>query len=113
MLVDRRRLILCVSGFAGQGLAAAAFAQNWSSRTVVIIVPSRLLAEKLKAVLAQPVVVENKPGAGGNLAASEAARAEPDGDRQAGSKGFAIDYPISVTVPILPGDVIKIPERYF
>ena len=38
-----------------------------------------LLAEHLKTVLGQPVVVENKPGAGGNLAAAEAARAQGDG----------------------------------
>jgi tripartite-type tricarboxylate transporter receptor subunit TctC len=89
MSIDRRRLILCISAFAGQGLAATAFAQNWPDRAIVIIVPfpaggsadlsARLLAENLKAVFAQPVVVENKPGAGGNLAAAEAARAEPDG----------------------------------
>ena len=89
MSIDRRRLILCISAFAGQGLAAAAFAQNWPDRAIVIVVPfpvggsadlsARLLAENLKAVFGQPVVVENKPGAGGNLAAAEAARAEPDG----------------------------------
>jgi tripartite-type tricarboxylate transporter receptor subunit TctC len=37
------------------------------------------LAEHLKTVFGQPVVVENKPGAGGNLAAAEAARAQGDG----------------------------------
>jgi tripartite-type tricarboxylate transporter receptor subunit TctC len=89
MPIDRRRLIQCVSAFAGQGLVGPAFAQNWPSRTIVIIVPfpaggsadlsARLLAEKLKGASDQPVVVENKPGAGGNLAAGEAARAEPDG----------------------------------
>jgi tripartite-type tricarboxylate transporter receptor subunit TctC len=40
---------------------------------------ARLLAEHLKTVLGQPVVVENKPGAGGNLAGAEAARAQGDG----------------------------------
>ena len=40
---------------------------------------ARLLAEHLKAGLGHPVVVENKPGAGGNLAAAEAARAQADG----------------------------------
>ena len=89
MSIDRRHLIQCVFAFGGQGLAAAAFAQNWPSRGIVIIVPfpaggsadllARLLAEKLKAVFSQPVVVQNKPGASGNLAAAEAARAEPDG----------------------------------
>jgi tripartite-type tricarboxylate transporter receptor subunit TctC len=89
MVIGRRRLILCISAFAGQGLTATAFAQNWPSRALTIIVPfpaggsadlsARLLAEELKAALGQSVVVENKLGAGGNLAAAEAARAEPDG----------------------------------
>jgi tripartite-type tricarboxylate transporter receptor subunit TctC len=89
MLIDRRRLFLWISAFAGQGLAGAAIAQNWPSRPIVILVPfpaggsadlsARLLAEDLKAVFRQPVVVEDKLGAGGNLAAAEAARAEPDG----------------------------------
>ena len=62
---------------------------NWPSKTIAIVVPfpaggsadlsARLLAEHLKTVLGQPVVVENKPGAGGNLAAAEAARAQRDG----------------------------------
>src|SRR5690242_12825179 len=62
---------------------------NWPSKTLAIVVPfpaggsadlsARLLAEHLKTVFAQPVVVENKPGAGGNLAAAEAARALGDG----------------------------------
>ena len=62
---------------------------NWPSKTIAILVPfpaggssdlsAQLLAEHLKTVLGQPVVVENKPGAGGNLAAAEAARAQGDG----------------------------------
>ena len=62
---------------------------NWPSKTLAIVVPfpaggsadlsARLLAEHLKTVFAQSVVVENKPGAGGNLAAAEAARAPGDG----------------------------------
>ena len=78
MLIDRRRLLLWISAFIGQGLSAAALAQDWPSRAIVILVPfpaggsadlsARLLAEDLKAVFGQPVIVENKPGAGGNLA---------------------------------------------
>ena len=39
----------------------------------------RIIAEKLRAKWGQPVIVDNRPGAGGNLGAAEVARAEPDG----------------------------------
>jgi len=71
------------------GLVGAAAAQDWPSRPVRIVVPfpaggsadvqSRVIADELGKALGQPVVVENKPGAGGNLAAADAARAAPDG----------------------------------
>jgi tripartite-type tricarboxylate transporter receptor subunit TctC len=93
MPLDRRRLIF---GFAAAAQAAAVpgLAQpssntRWPTKAIIIVVPfpaggsadlsARLLAEHLKAVFGQPVVVENKPGAGGNLAAAEAARAPADG----------------------------------
>jgi tripartite-type tricarboxylate transporter receptor subunit TctC len=81
MPLDRRRLIF---GFAGAAQAAAVpgLAQPssntlWPTRAIIIVVPfpaggsadlsARLLAEHLKTAFGQPVVVENKPGAGGNL----------------------------------------------
>jgi tripartite-type tricarboxylate transporter receptor subunit TctC len=87
MSTDRRDLLL---GFAAAAASAVpVLAQNRPSKPIVILVPfpaggsadlsARLLAEHLKAAFGQPVAVENKPGAGGNLAATEAARAEPDG----------------------------------
>jgi tripartite-type tricarboxylate transporter receptor subunit TctC len=61
-----------------------------SSKPLRIIVPftpggsadilARALAPKLTQSLGQTVVIENKPGAGGTLGATEAARAEPDGN---------------------------------
>jgi tripartite-type tricarboxylate transporter receptor subunit TctC len=89
MRMDRRRLILSLFAAAGASLPSSTRAQGWPSRTIRIVVPfpaggsadlsARLLAEQLKAKLGQSVVVENKVDAGGNLAAAEAARADPDG----------------------------------
>jgi tripartite-type tricarboxylate transporter receptor subunit TctC len=70
-------------------LPGAATAQDWPAHPLHLIVPlpaggsadvqSRVIAEALASVLGQPVVVDNRPGAGGNIAAAEAARASPDG----------------------------------
>jgi tripartite-type tricarboxylate transporter receptor subunit TctC len=86
MAIDRRLILTCA---AAAVCAPRARAQSWPSRTIRIVVPfpaggsadlsARLLAEHLKSTLGQSVVVESKVGAGGNIAAAEAARAEPDG----------------------------------
>jgi tripartite-type tricarboxylate transporter receptor subunit TctC len=92
MLLARRHLILGCAA-ATSAVAVPSWAEPssniWPSKTIVILVPfpaggsadlsARLLAEHLKTALGQPVVVENKPGAGGNLATAEAARAQGDG----------------------------------
>jgi len=65
------------------------YGQPWPSRPIKLIVPfppgglidimARLVAPRLAQELGQAVVIDNKPGAGGNLGAAEAARAMPDG----------------------------------
>jgi tripartite-type tricarboxylate transporter receptor subunit TctC len=70
-------------------LPEAAWAQGWPARPVRIVVPApggssldivaRLLAERLKERWGQPIVVDDKPGAGGLLGTDVAAKAAPDG----------------------------------
>src|ERR1700759_1186865 len=67
----------------------AASAEVYPSRAITIVVPfpaggpsdtlSRLFAERVRASLGQPVVVENVPGAGGTLGVDRVVRAAPDG----------------------------------
>jgi tripartite-type tricarboxylate transporter receptor subunit TctC len=74
---------------AGILFCVSALADTYPSRPVRIIVPfppggtadavPRILAEKLSARWKQPVIVENRPGAGGNIGAQLVANAQPDG----------------------------------
>jgi tripartite-type tricarboxylate transporter receptor subunit TctC len=90
-------------------MATSVWAQSWPTRPVRMIIAfppggptdlvSRVLAQRLSEQLGQQVIVDNKPGAGGNLAAELAARATPD--------GYTIFYNTSAIVigPALYGKV--------
>jgi tripartite-type tricarboxylate transporter receptor subunit TctC len=70
-------------------ISGAAFAQAWPAKPIKIIVPyppggtsdilARSVGQKLTETLGQPVVVENKPGATGNIGADFVAKSPPDG----------------------------------
>lgn len=85
----RRRGLLRLTAAAAPLLAAPALAQSPLDRPVRVIVgfgaggladiTIRIVAERLSQRLGQPVVVDNRPGAGGSLAARAAASAEPNG----------------------------------
>ena len=89
---NRRRMIRAAAlalAAVLASLASPAAAQSWPSKPIRIVTPfppggpsdiiARAMAEKLVPALGQPVVVENKPGAGGNIGTAEVARASADG----------------------------------
>jgi tripartite-type tricarboxylate transporter receptor subunit TctC len=79
----------CVAACLCALLAPLAPAQEWPQRPVKIVVPfapastpdsfARLLAENLRKRLGQPVIAENRPGAGGMIGTDAVAKAPPDG----------------------------------
>ena len=86
-----RRLALKACALAVLGLAAAggALAETWPSKPVTLVVPfppggttdvlARALGDKLAVSIGQPVIVENKPGAGATLGADYVAKGKADG----------------------------------
>ena len=92
--MTRIRLSSVLSAAFGLWFAAAltsgpADAQNWPNRPIRVVVPflagsgtdvtARLISERLAEYLGVSVVVENKPGAGGNTGTDAVAKADPDG----------------------------------
>ena len=83
-----KRIALAI-GLAVVSLCMPGFAQTWPAKPVKWIVPfapggttdilARTIGEKLTVALGQPVIIENKPGAGGGVGADFTAKAAPDG----------------------------------
>ena len=83
-------LVLIAIGHAFlPAVAQTPTAGAWPDRAIRVVLPfppggpsdivMRLAAEKMQLSLKQPIVIDNKPGAGGNLGSAEVARAAPDG----------------------------------
>lgn len=91
---------------AGATLASASFAQDWPQRPVRIVVPyaagsspdilARIVNEQLATRLGQPLIVDNKPGAGGNTGTDLVAKAAPDGQT----------FVLSVNAPLVYNTVL-------
>ncbi|HZO01422.1 MAG TPA: tripartite tricarboxylate transporter substrate binding protein [Burkholderiales bacterium] len=89
--------------FLAAVLSSAAWAQTYPSKPIKIIVPftpgsatdvmARIVGERLNAAWGQPVVVENKAGAGGTIGIRDTARSDPDGYTLAVvSSGHAVNH---------------------
>jgi len=84
-----KRITALLVGLAFASLAGVSHAQAWPSKPIRWIVPfapggttdilARTIAEKLTPALGKPVIVENNPGAGGSVGATQTAKAAPDG----------------------------------
>jgi tripartite-type tricarboxylate transporter receptor subunit TctC len=84
-----RRLGALLLVAAVAGLAVPALAQSYPAKPIRLLIPfaagsatdtvGRVFGQKIGEILGQPVVVENKPGANGTIAAAEVARSAPDG----------------------------------
>ena len=88
-----RRILACLRGAAAAlvagTIATSAAAQVWPDKPIKFVVSApagssldalaRVIGDRLKDRLGQPVIVENKPAAGGTVATAEVAKAAPDG----------------------------------
>jgi tripartite-type tricarboxylate transporter receptor subunit TctC len=103
-MLNKRTFLTALAG-AGVTLAASpTFAQSYPDRPIKLIVPfppggpmdvmARMVGQQLNAALKQPVIVENRAGAGGALGSKAVAIAEPD--------GYTLLWGSSGTLSILP-----------
>lgn len=116
----RRQLILASAAAASATWwPQGASAQAWPSKPVRLVVPfppgglidqmARLMAPRLSREIGQPVVIDNKPGAGGNVGAAEAARAPADGyTLLMASPPLTISPAIYPTLPYRPEQIAPI-----
>lgn len=112
--MDRRSLVR-VAAAAIVLAALPAVAQTWPDKPLRIVVASgagssldalaRAIGERLRERLGQPVVVENKPAAGGTVATAEVAKAAPDGYTMV--LGFPGPFAFGPLLQKLPYDVQK------
>ena len=90
MELPRRQFLHLAAGAAAlTALSRATSAQSYPTRPVRLILPfgpagatditARLIGQSLSERLAEPFVIENRPGAGGNIATEAVVRAPPDG----------------------------------
>lgn len=113
MAMTRFRFLSCLgAGALALGLHGLAQAQGYPWRPIKFVIPyaaggatdilGRLLASGLSEKLGQPVVVENRPGAGTVLAAGQVAKAAPDGYTLLASTTLTLNPAIRNNLPYDP-----------
>ena len=115
MNINRRLWAVAACTFVAFA-ASLAHAQDYPSKPIRIIVPlppggsndvlARLLGQKMSETFGQPVIVENKPGAAGNIATDYVAKSPPDGYTIAIAPNQTVAVN-PVLYPKLPFDVVK------
>jgi tripartite-type tricarboxylate transporter receptor subunit TctC len=85
----RRKFVAAAAAMACLAISGTAVAQNFPTQTIKLVVPfapgggndllARALAPRMAEILGQPVIVDNKPGAGGNLGTDIVAKGPSDG----------------------------------
>ena len=118
-MTSRRQLLAAAPALWCAAMGGPALAQAWPSRPIRLVVPfppgglidqmARLMAPRLARELGQPVVIDNKPGAGGNVGAAEAARASADGyTLLMASPPLTISPAIYPSLPYRPEQIVPI-----
>src|SRR5215468_10089586 len=87
--INRRSVLAAAAGAVAMAPWQRAGAQTWPDHTITLVVPfapggstdilGRIVAEHLRQSLGQPVIIENRTGASGNIGTATVARAAPDG----------------------------------
>jgi len=111
MKLPRRQFLHLAAGTAAlPAVSRFAWAQTYPTRPITMLVPfvpgstadavGRVLAERMRRVLGQPIIIENVSGAGGSIGTGRAARAKPD--------GYTIDIGI-LSTHVLNGALYSLP----
>jgi tripartite-type tricarboxylate transporter receptor subunit TctC len=114
-MMTRRHFLTAAAAGLGFAFAGIGHAQTYPARPITMIVPigagsiadtaARVVAERMRVSLGQPILIENVSGADGNIGVGRAARATPDGYTIL--FGFAGAMVLNAAFYSLPYDVLK------